>query len=104
MRVRHDVWVGPQDERAETVSTVLASNLRRLRSRTGLSQTEVAAGAGISRTHYSALESGVGSSGGAANPRLITLVDLAAALRTNLAEVVAGLPPSDPDEAIGPRG
>lgn len=74
-------------------STVLGSNLRRLRSASGLTQAEVARRAGIARPHYAALETGASSNGGPANPRLSTLVDLALALRTTLADVLEGIAP-----------
>lgn len=73
------------------ISARLGRNLKRLRSEAGLTQTDVARGAGITRAHYAALETGTSSNGGPANPRLSTLVSLSRALGTELDEVLSGI-------------
>jgi len=74
-------------------AAVLGRNLRRLRASAGSTQAVVAERAGVSRAHYAALEAGLSSSGGPANPRLGTLVELARALRVSLKDVLADLEP-----------
>jgi transcriptional regulator with XRE-family HTH domain len=69
----------------------LGNNLRRLRSTRGLTQVEVARRAGMARAHYAALEAGSSSSGGVANPRLNTILNLASALSASTADLLDGL-------------
>lgn len=82
----------------DTTAEVLGANLQRLRADRNLTQAEVARRAGITRAHYAALEAGSSSNGGAANPRLNTLLNLANALNATIGEVLDGL---EPDETVG---
>lgn len=66
----------------------LADALKRYRAAAGLSQEELAHAAGISRNHLQLLERGVGE---IANPRLVTLYGLAAALGVRVVDLL----PSD---------
>lgn len=71
---------------ADVAGTVLAANLRRLRSRSGLSLAELGSRAGLSRTTVHEIEQG------GANPRLETLYSLATVLGVGLAELLEGPP------------
>jgi transcriptional regulator with XRE-family HTH domain len=86
--------MSPEPSVPDSVAARLGLNLQRLRSDAGQTQLEVAQRAGIARAHYAALEGGTSSSGGVANPRLSTLLNLAAALNVELAEILDGLPPN----------
>ncbi|MDO9455231.1 helix-turn-helix transcriptional regulator [Nocardioides sp.] len=87
-----------QTDDADTNAQILGQNLQRLRAAQALTQAEVARRAGIARTHYAALESGSSSNGATANPRLITLLNLAHALQTPVEELLQGLQPAAPHE------
>lgn len=72
------------DARQGWAGQVLAGNLKRLRSRSGLSLALLGARAGLSRTTVHDIEQGD------ANPRLETLYALATALGVGLADLVDG--------------
>jgi transcriptional regulator with XRE-family HTH domain len=83
--------MSPEPPVPGSVAIRLGLNLQRLRAASGQTQVDVAQRAGIARAHYSALEGGTSSNGGAANPRLSTLLNLAAALGTTLTDLLEGL-------------
>lgn len=68
----------------------LGHRIQRLRIEAGLSQERVAHLAGISRNHYQLLERGLSdrAKNTPSNPTLTTIVDVAAALRCPLDEVL----------------
>lgn len=67
----------------------LGALLSALRQERGLSQEDVAHAAGMSRNHLQLLEAGLSNRDGTpANPRLSTLISLAAALGTDVPTVV----------------
>ncbi|MFD1210447.1 helix-turn-helix domain-containing protein [Arthrobacter sp. GCM10027362] len=68
---------------ASNLSTNLARNARRLRDRRGLTLTQLADRSGIAKATLSQIESGSG------NPTLHTLQDLAAALSTDVEQLLA---------------
>lgn len=70
-----------------------ARRLRDRREAVDLTQEKAAEAAGMSRNHYQLLESGLSDRAkkSPANPRLSTLLDLATALRCEVAELVEGL-------------
>lgn len=77
---------------------VLAANQRRLRVAAALSQAELAAAASVTKSTIAAIEQG------RANPRLTTLESIAAALRVEVAELVAsGGPPAVEVVRAGPE-
>jgi Zn-dependent peptidase ImmA (M78 family)/DNA-binding XRE family transcriptional regulator len=69
------------------ISTALAHNLRRLRDEHGLSQSDVAERAGISRVAYRSIETGV------AQPRAATLSRLAEVFETKVPDLMVEVPP-----------
>lgn len=77
------------DEQARALGLAL----QRLRARSGRTQEQVAAEAGISRNHYQLLERGLSDRAHQtpANPRLSTLIALSAALRTSVPELLADI-------------
>lgn len=74
--------------------SAIGANLQRLRTASGMTQQEVAKGAGISRASPQRLEVGVET-----NPRYETLVGLANSLRCAVADLIA-----EPDDTPHPRG
>lgn len=71
----------------------LGNAIRRFRRAKGLSQEELAQASGITRNHLSLLEAGQPSSrrnDAPANPRVSTLVAIAAALEVPVLELVPG--------------
>lgn len=73
----------PQKPRNQTGTVRFGESLRRRREQRGLSQSELAARVELSRRRIGAIEAGE------ANPSLITLLSLAAALEIELAELVS---------------
>lgn len=73
-----------------TTAGRFASNLRRARARSGLSQTQLAQEAGISQSEIYRLEAGT------REPRLGTLVNLGNAMGIDGAELLEGLSDSRP--------
>lgn len=67
----------------EALASQLADNIQATRKGRGLSQDELAASAGFSRTHLAALEQNR-----RLNPRLSSLVRLAAALNSDVVELI----------------
>ncbi|HEY8544302.1 MAG TPA: XRE family transcriptional regulator [Acidimicrobiales bacterium] len=76
---------------AASVVSLVADNVRRLRSRAGLSLRELATRAGVSTSTLSNLEAGVG------NPGVETLVNIAGALGVPFSELVL---PHEPDVQV----
>ena len=72
------------------IATQFGKNLAAHRSRSGLSQEEVAVGAGLHRTEIGLLERGERL------PRIDTVMKLAGALEIELAKLLEGLPPWNP--------
>lgn len=95
-----DVKVRSGNDPSEGAAAVLGRNLRRLRSDAAMTQAAVAERTGIARAHYGALESGLSSNGTPGNPRLSTLLDLAAALGTTLEELLEGVDSGRPRSAV----
>ena len=75
-----------------TTTKYLAANLRALRRERGLTQVDLAAAAGITGNHYQLLEAGRSPSGGPANPRLGTLLALAAVHRVLVTDLLTPPP------------
>lgn len=67
----------------EQIREQLASNIRALRSRKGLSQEALALSADLDRTYISQIERRVG------NPSLLVLCKLAAILEVDVVELIA---------------
>lgn len=67
----------------------LAANLRALRSARALTQSDIAAAAGITQNHYYLLEAGRSAVGGPANPRLSTLIALADAHQVAVTDLLS---------------
>jgi transcriptional regulator with XRE-family HTH domain len=65
---------------------LFGERVRALRSRTGLTQEELGAAAGLHRTYVGGVERGE------RNVSLVNILRLAAALRVDPAELVSGLP------------
>ncbi len=86
----------------EAQARALASRLRRLREEAGLTQEQVAHGAGISRNHYQLLERGLSDRlhGSPSNPRLSTLISLSAVLQTTVPELLVDIFPARTDNAV----
>ncbi len=84
----------------EKVNRRFAGNLRRIREGRGLSQEALADLAGIHRTEASLLERA------GREPRIGTLVKLAAALEVPMADLIEGIDwrPSEKSFHISPRG
>ncbi|MBR6459278.1 MAG: helix-turn-helix transcriptional regulator [Actinomycetaceae bacterium] len=78
---------------AQTYGRRLGEFLRQRREELGLSQEDVALRAGMDRRHYQELEHGFSNSRtrSPANPRLLTLVNLAAALEMDIEEFLGRL-------------
>ena len=78
---------------AQTYGRRLGELLRECREELGLSQEDVALHAGMDRRHYQELEHGFSNSRTRtpANPRLFTLVNLAAALEMDVDEFLGCL-------------
>ena len=74
---------------AESIADHLGSNIRQLREARGLSQQQMAKGAGIPRPTWTNLESG------GANPTLAVLVKVASSLNVRLEELIG------PPKAVG---
>lgn len=72
----------------------LGLELHRRRIAAGLSQEQLAAAAGITRTTYAQLEKGLSRPDVAANPSLYTLVSLSNVLHIDVTELI---PPGAPD-------
>lgn len=66
-------------------AAVFGANVRRLRTKRGLSQEALGEEASVHRTHVSLIERG------AVDPTLMTAVDLANALGVKLADLVEGI-------------
>jgi transcriptional regulator with XRE-family HTH domain len=77
----------------------LASNLRTLRERSGVTQEALAAAVGVDTRHIVRLESGAGG-----NPSLKLLSGLAAALAADVAELLRDAPAPNPRPRGRPRG
>lgn len=86
-------------DRPDPNSQALGRSLQTLRARQALTQDQVARRAGIARAHYAALEAGNSSNGSTANPRLRTLLNLAAALRVPITTLMEGLEGEAVDDA-----
>ena len=72
----------PNDELRGRVSSEVAKAIRQLREQRGLSMTQLAAQAGLSRQMISFVEHGL------RNPTLDTLLRLAAVLKVDLADII----------------
>lgn len=74
----------------------LGRHLEKLRAASGLTQEQVAQAAGLNRNHYQLLESGLSDRkrNTPANPRLSTLMAVAAALGTSVPEIAVQLFPA----------
>lgn len=92
-----DVFL-PADEQWTHYARELGVKISQARQRAGLSQEHLANAAGISTFTYRKLEKGESNPGTPANPRLRTLVALAAVLNVPLASL---LPAYIPDVSIG---
>jgi transcriptional regulator with XRE-family HTH domain len=79
--------------RRRTLEEVVAANLRELRRRAGLTQSELAARCGLHRTEISLLERA------GREPRLSTLVVVAHAVGVQVAQLIAGVD----DASVRPR-
>ncbi len=81
------------------LAQALADRLRELRRTTGLSQEQVAHGAGLHRNHYQLLESGLSDrkKQTPANPRLSTLVALCEVFDTTVPDLVIDIFRAGPD-------
>ena len=73
---------------ANAFTTQLATRLKVLRNERGLSQERVAFAAGISAYTYQKFEKGESRPGEPLNPRLSTLLALAAAFEIDIAELL----------------
>ena len=71
----------------------MGHRLQELRNASGLTQEQVAEGAGIHRNHYQLLESGLSdrAKDSPANPRLSTLVALCRVLGTTVPDLIVEL-------------
>ncbi|AKV55774.1 XRE family transcriptional regulator [Bifidobacterium actinocoloniiforme DSM 22766] len=85
------------DEEWAAYALDFGRNLRRLRAERGLSQEELAAAAGLSRSQCQRLESGANRSGQPSNPSLRNLLSLAEALSIDLDTLIPE--PSHKNEA-----
>jgi transcriptional regulator with XRE-family HTH domain len=75
----------PDDARARRIRLVFGARVRDMRQGLGLSQTDVAARAGVSLTYVSQIERGT------RNPTLAVLIQLSRALGTNPETLIAEL-------------
>ena len=80
-----------QDEQWWLIARQLGLRLQRARIAKGLSQEALAHAAGISTYTYQKFETGESRPGTPMNPRLRTLIALAAALGVQVEELVGGL-------------
>ncbi|RBP99641.1 helix-turn-helix domain-containing protein [Bifidobacterium xylocopae] len=76
------------DEEWVTFAREFGRNLQRLRSERNLSQEQLAAATGLSRSQCQRLEAGANRSGQPSNPSLRNLLALATALNTDLTTLV----------------
>ncbi|MFT4157346.1 MAG: helix-turn-helix transcriptional regulator [Microbacterium sp.] len=84
----------PEDEAWTAYATQLATNLRRLRAETGLSQEDVAYRSGLTRYTYQKYEKGESKPGTPANPTIRTLLAMSQVLGVALTDI---LPTDAPD-------
>jgi transcriptional regulator with XRE-family HTH domain len=73
----------------------LGVGLQRRRQEAGLTQEQLAHAAGVTRSHYQQLEKGLSRAGVPANPSLLTLVALSAALGIEVVDLLGDLAPAD---------
>jgi transcriptional regulator with XRE-family HTH domain len=97
---RHDSKMDNDDahEKRNSVCTLLGKNLKRIRIAALMSQQDLASAAEVDRSYVSEIERG------AANPSLLTLVNICHALNTTLEELVKAVDVClDPGETIERR-
>jgi len=82
------------DEDWAQFSAEVGRNLHKLRVAKGMSQEDLAYAAGLSRYTYQKFEKGDSRPGAPANPQLRTIVALAGALDTPLAQLLPGWVPA----------
>lgn len=83
-----------EDDSWSDYASDLATNLRRIRLKAGLSQEDVAYRSGLTRYTYQKYEKGESKPGTPANPTIRSLLTLAQALEVPLTDI---LPPEVPD-------
>lgn len=84
----------PEEESWNDYVGQIATNLRRIRLKAGLSQEDVAYRSGLTRYTYQKYEKGESKPGMPANPTIRSLLTLAQALEVPLTDI---LPPEVPD-------
>lgn len=84
----------PEDAAWSDYANQLATNLRKLRANTGLSQEDVAYRSGLTRYTCQKYEKGESKPGTPANPTIRTLLAMSQTLGVNLTDI---LPPAAPD-------